>query len=484
MMVPAVRIRRLNNVEVNASGEYALYWMTAFRRMRWNFSLQRACEWSRKLAKPLIILEALRCDYPWASDRLHGFVIEGMIGNGAYCAGANALYYPYLEATKGAGKGLLAAFAEKAAVVIADDYPCFFLPAMLNKAGAQLRTCLEAVDSNGLLPISQPDYIFTTAIALRRYLQKDFGREFPTFPEADPLSALTDTKPAKPPAQVIRRWPPADLERSLESLASFPIDHGVATASTRGGMQEAGKRLASFLRSKVEHYDELRNHPDEDHGSGLSPYLHFGHISVHEIFHKLAEEEDWTPQRLAKTAAGKKSGWWGMRLGAEAFLDEVITWRELGFNMCRYDKDYDKFESLPAWARQTLRDHESDPREHVYTLEEFEQAQTSDPLWNAAQRELLEDGRIHNYLRMLWGKKILEWTRSPQEALDVMLELNNKYALDGRDPNSYTGIFWILGRYDRAWGPERKIFGKVRYMSSANTMRKLRLGDYLARWGK
>ncbi len=175
-------------------------------------------------------------------------------------------------------------------------------------------------------------------------------------------------------------------------------------------------------------------------------------------------------------------GWWGMGKSAEAFLDQLITWRELGFNMCRYNKDYEKFKSLPGWAIQTLKDHEMDNREYIYTEEEFENVRTHDALWNATQVQLVREGKIHNYLRMLWGKKIIEWSPTPERALEVMIHLNNKYALDGRDPNSYSGIFWVLGRYDRAWGPEREIFGKVRYMSLANTARKVRVAGYIKRY--
>jgi deoxyribodipyrimidine photo-lyase len=155
-------------------------------------------------------------------------------------------------------------------------------------------------------------------------------------------------------------------------------------------------------------------------------------------------------------------------------LDQLVTWRELGFNMCAKRADYDEFESLPDWAQATLRKHAADRRPVLYSEEDFEAAQTHDGLWNAAQTQLVTEGRMDPYLRMLWGKKILEWSASPQRALNLMIHLNNKYALDGRDPNSYNGIFWILGRYDRPWGPERPIFGTVRYMSSQNTARKLR----------
>jgi deoxyribodipyrimidine photo-lyase len=167
---------------------------------------------------------------------------------------------------------------------------------------------------------------------------------------------------------------------------------------------------------------------------------------------------------------------------AFAFLDQVVTWRELGYNMCHFDPNHDQYDSLPEWARATLADHADDQRPFVYTLADFESARTHDPLWNAAQRQLVREGRIHNYLRMLWGKKILEWTKSPEEALDVMIELNNKYALDGRNPNSYTGIFWTLGRYDRPWGPERPIYGKIRYMTSQSTARKFDVAAYLDKY--
>ena len=172
-----------------------------------------------------------------------------------------------------------------------------------------------------------------------------------------------------------------------------------------------------------------------------------------------------------------------MSPGAEAFLDQLVTWRELGFNMCFHRPDYASYDSLPAWAQKTLAEHAHDERPHLYELADLERARTHDDIWNAAQRQLQRDGIIHNYLRMLWGKRIVEWSPNARVALGHMVELNNRYAIDGRDPNSYAGIFWVLGRYDRAWGPERKIFGKVRYMSSANTRRKLRLGGYLERYG-
>ena len=171
-----------------------------------------------------------------------------------------------------------------------------------------------------------------------------------------------------------------------------------------------------------------------------------------------------------------------MTASAEAFLDQLVTWRELGYNMCTCHSDYSSYDSLPAWARKTLDAHRDDPRPYRYGYEELRDAETHDAVWNAAQRQLRSEGILQNYLRMLWGKKILEWSATPQAALEVMIDLNDRYALDGRNPNSCSGIFWCLGRYDRAWGPIRPIFGSVRYMSSENTKRKLKMRDYLDRY--
>ncbi|MFG0262936.1 MAG: deoxyribodipyrimidine photolyase, partial [Novipirellula sp. JB048] len=263
-----------------------------------------------------------------------------------------------------------------------------------------------------------------------------------------------------------------------------PIDHRVPPSeSVRGGSKAARLRLNRFLNKKLARYNQDRNHPDAQATTGLSPYLHFGQISAHEIVDKLLAHEAWTPDQLGDVN-GKNHGFWNTSASAEALLDQLLTWRELSFNRTFREPDrYDRFETLPQWALKTLDKHRADERRELYTLEQFEAAATGDPLWNAAQRELLRDGVMQNYMRMLWGKKILHWSPTPERALHIMIELNNKYALDGRDPNSYSGIFWTLGRFDRAWGPERPIFGSVRYMSSDSARRKLRLDRYLERFG-
>ena len=480
--VPDIRLRPVNKAPVNASGDFVLYWMIAFRRTRYNFSLQKAVEWSLELNKPLVILEALRIGYHWASDRFHRFIVDGMADNARRLEKRTVLYYPYMESAPDEDKGLLAALAEKACLVVTDEFPSFFLPRMLKSAAKALPVRVVAVDSNGLLPMRAADRVYTTAYAFRRFLQKELPAHLGQGPSPDPLKGVKLPPPPALPKEITRRWPAASsrlLRGETKALAALAIDHGVYPVKIRGGQMAAEKVMKKFLKERLPVYSKDRNHPDMDGTSRLSPYLHFGHISVHEIFDRLMAKEEWALNHLSNKARGGRSGWWGVSESAEAFLDELITWREVGFNMCRQRPDYARYASLPDWARKTLTEHQKDRRRYIYSLEQFETAQTHDPLWNAAQTELIREGRIHNYLRMLWGKKILEWTRRPEHALEIMVELNNKYALDGRDPNSYSGIFWVLGRYDRAWGPERPIFGKIRYMSSENTARKVQLKDYL-----
>ncbi len=483
--VPSVRVRAINEVEI-AEGDYVLHWMVAFRRPRWNFALQHAAARAAELDKPLVVLEALRVGYPWASDRLHQFILDGMRAHQSYFANQNVVYLPYVEPEAGAGRGLLEALAERACLVVSDDYPSFFIPAMQRAAASKIAARLELVDSNGLLPMRVATKTYSRAFDFRRFLQKTLPEHLMNMPLEDPLGALPPPPGSFQDAlrERIAGWPLAtDPVLRGETLASLPIDHEVTPADFEGGFVAGERQMHDFLDGAFTRYAEARNHPDDGSSSGLSPWLHFGQVSTHQIFHEIAANEGWSGDRLATKVNGAREGWWGMSENAESFLDELITWREVGFNMCALNSDYDKYESLPDWARASLEKHETDPRPHLYSREQMEYSETDDEVWNAAQTELRETGRMHNYLRMLWGKRILEWTPSARDALAVMVELNNKYAVDGRDPNSYSGIFWVLGRYDRAWGPERPIFGKIRYMSSANTLRKLRMRDYLARFG-
>jgi deoxyribodipyrimidine photo-lyase len=483
--VPAIRIRKQNKQTVRTGGDYVLYWMIATRRLTYNFAMDRALEYCESLQKPLLIFEALRVDYRWASDRLHRFVLDGMADNAHECRRAQARYFAYVEPVPGAGKGLLAALAERACVIVTDEFPCFFLPRMVAVAALKMPVLLESVDSNGLLPIYATEQVALRAFDFRRYLQKELPKHFQDFPRANPLAHARIAAGAEIPRAISRNWPAVSqklLSGEAGFLNSLPIDHSVKPAPLQGGHSSALVQMTEFFERKLALYGEERNQPELDVASGFSPFLHFGHLSVHEVFVELARREKWTPEKLGLRTSGSRDGWWNMSLSAESFLDELITWREVGYNFATHRADYDKYESLPEWVKKTLAEHTKDERDHVYALEEFETGQTYDSLWNAAQMQLVREGRIHNYLRMLWGKKILQWTRTPQEAAEIMIHLNNKFGLDGRNPNSYSGIFWVLGRYDRPWAPVRPVFGMIRYMSSENTARKVSVKKYIQKY--
>ena len=486
MTVPENRVRARNDEPIREGGELVLYWMIAARRARHSFALERAVEHAARLRLPLVVLEPLRVGYRWASDRIHCFVVEGMAENARRFAKTNAIYHPYVEPTPGAGKGLLEALMARAAVVVTDDFPTFFLPRMVSVAAARSPVRFEDVDGNGLYPMRATDRVFTTAASFRRHLQKTLRDHLDAFPAPDPLAAVTIPEGSLP-REIAARWPRASevlLAGDPSALAALPIDHDVPVSPIRGGAAAAEQALDRFVEHGLARYADERSDPDADASSGLSPYLHFGHLSVHEVFTRLASGARWTTKKLEAKAHGSREGWWNMGVAEDAFLDEIVTWREIGFNLCAHRDDHDRFDSLPTFAKVTLADHAGDPRPVVYSRADLEAARTGDPVWNAAQRQLVREGRVHNYLRMLWGKKVIEWSRTPEEALETLIELNNKYALDGRDPGSYSGIFWVFGRYDRAWGPEREIFGKVRFMSSEATRRKVRMREYLARFGR
>ncbi len=483
--VPEIRIRPGNRKDRNPEGGYVLYWMTAFRRLGWNFALQHAADLSRDLRKPLVLLEILFADYPYASYRHHQFILDGMAERYRELDGGPVLHYPFVEREPGEAEGLPPALAAGACCVVVDDFPSIPLARRVEDVSGRAGVRFDLVDSNGLLPLAAANRTFTAAYHFRRFLQKSLPDHLPELPEAVPLSEPLEAAGGTVAAEILQRWRPADrslLSRGGRILRETPVDDSVAPVGFPGTGKEAHRRLNEFVRNRLGRYADDRNHPDLDATSGLSPFLHFGTLSSQEIFSDVSAWEGWTPLRLSERTDGARTGWWGMGPGAEAFLDQLVTWRELGFNMTFREEGYARYESLPDWARTTLEEHEGDPRPHLYSLEEFREARTHDPLWNAGQRQLLEEGTIHNYLRMLWGKKILQWTPSAREALDVMVDLNDGLAVDGQDPNSYSGIFWCLGRYDRGW-PEGPIFGKVRSMSSSRTQKKVRLDSYLKRFG-
>jgi len=482
---PDSRIQLLKDAPIRHDGEFVLYWMTAARRTHYNFGLQHAILKAAELRKPLVVVEHLPCGSGWDSERHHQFMLGGMADNARRLSRASFTYYPYLERKGGEAVALVAALADLACMVVCDYFPQTDWLRPCHELSARVPRRLECVDSNGLLPLSASEKVFSTAYSFRRFLQSELPHHLPEGPSPDPLSRLSLPRRAGLPAKLVQKWPPLrldDTKRLSESFSSLPINHSIPPVSIRGGAAAARRALSRFLRTRLSGYHERRNHPDDEATSNLSAYLHFGHISAHEIFRRVMKVEGWSLGDFSHRADGRRSGWWRVGEDAEAFLDQLITWRELGFNFCSQRDDYDQYHSLPAWARSSLETHSRDFKPHLNSQDDLEAAQTHDRVWNAAQMQLVTEGRMHNYLRMVWGKKILEWSPSAQEALEVMIELNNKYALDGRDPNSYTGILWVLGRYDRPWGPERPIFGKIRYMSSENTVKKLRMRNYLAKF--
>jgi deoxyribodipyrimidine photo-lyase len=480
-VTPDTRIRAQNERDIDATGGYVLYWMIASRRTRFNFGLQRAVEAANELDKPLMILEALRVDYPHASDRFHAFVIQGMQANERACADSAARYVPYIEPSPGDGRGLLHALAERATLVVTDWYPAFFLPRMVAAAAKRCPVRLEAVEGNGLIPVATHGRAFPTARGYRGFMQRNIREHLQAFPDEHPLASL-EHDGATLPREISSRWPTADLRSDAATTAArLPIDHSVRATDLEGGQDAARQRLARFVSTRLDAYADDANHPDAEGTSHLSPWLHFGHISPHEVFSAVMSHERWTTRKLNSRASGKREGWWHVSAGAEAFLDQLAVWRELAFNGAAWTPGFGSFDTLPAWARATLDAHRDDEREHVYTRTQLDDASTHDAVWNAAQTELRETGWFHGYLRMVWGKKILEWTRRPETALAHMSGLMDKYSLDGRDPVSLLNYSWVLGGFDRPWF-ERPIFGTVRYMTSESAKRKLKMKNYLERW--
>ena len=473
------RVRRLNQAKA-ASGDYVLYWMQAARRLERNHALDYALVCARELSRPLVVYEALRADYPWASRRLHRFVLEGMRDNLARAAALELSYWPFVETRPGEGRGLVRRLAERAALVVTDDFPGFVVPAQSEGLARRAQVPVFAVDSNSIVPLARLGPAVSAAAHLRPRLHKELAQAWGHRAAARPRFGAAGARLRAP----FDTWSASDLGAFVDAL---PIDASVPpVAATPGGRAAGRARLRAFVKRRLRGYAEERSEPrapEEGHASGLSPYLHFGQLAVQEVAEAvLATTGAWDPEDLRLHNRGKREGFFCDDPDVNAFLDEALTWRDLGYHWQRArGADASRLETaLPGWALETLGAHAADPRPWLYTAAELEDGRTHDPLWNTAQRELVATGTIHSYLRMLWGKKVLEWSPSPAEAYRTLEHLNNKYALDGRDPNSYSGILWCFGLFDRPWGPERKVLGSVRYMSSENTDRKFDLRPYLA----
>jgi deoxyribodipyrimidine photo-lyase len=356
----------------------------------------------------------------------------------------------------------LAELGRRAAAVVSDLFPTFIIPGHLRGAAKALGVPLFAVDASCVVPMQRIPSAQVGAYALRPKLKK-------LWPEyRDRLLGKRPVKAASAAKRLSPGFPTADARAQLKALASFDIDHSVPPVEgVRSGRSAALRALRGFVEQRLGGFDTGRGDPGRDGQSGLSPYFHWGHLFAGEA------------ARAAIDAHGEDHP------GVREFLEDLLVRRELGFNYCFHTPGPQQLSvaSLPGWARATLDAHRGDAREHLYSLEDLDAARTGDGLWNASQRELRERGRIHNYLRMLWGKRILEWSPTPEEALARMAWLNDRYALDGRDPASVANFQWVLGLHDRPF-QERKVIGKVRPMSSARTAEKFDLRPYLARWAR
>ncbi|MGI8883709.1 MAG: deoxyribodipyrimidine photo-lyase [Pyrinomonadaceae bacterium] len=451
------RVQLLNEKKANNDGKYVLYWMQMFKRTSYNHALNYAIRQANERKLPLVVYEGLKFYYPWASDRFHTFILEGVEEKRKTFEKLGIRYLFYLQQGKNSPKQTVARLAKDAALIVTDDFPCFIIPdhnaAIVKKANIPV----YAVDSNGLIPLSKYEKEEFAARTIRPKIKKILPDYFVEFKEEKIAVKAPNLKVDCPETKVTDK-------NIVELVAVCDIDHNVKPSCIYHGATAHGrKRLKYFIEKILPGYDTSRNKPEIDGSSRLSSYLHFGFLSPLEI--ALAVRDADAPQ------ASK-----------DAYLEELIVRRELSYNFTRFNEKYDSLASLPDWVHKTMREHDADKREIVYSLEEMENCATYDELWNASQREMNITGEIHNYVRMLWGKNVIAWTRSYEEAFAVLEHLNNKYCLDGRNPNSYAGILWCFGKHDRPW-MERTIFGKMRYMTTGSTGRKFDSKKYIE-WTK
>jgi deoxyribodipyrimidine photo-lyase len=447
------RVRILNEAEPPADAAYVLYWALVNRRLDSNHALAFAAGIANEQGLRLLIYEGLTCAHPWANDRFHTFILEGVGENAKRAVRLGAGYVFYHRAKMSDSNDVIYRLAKKAHCVVSDDFPSY-IPAVFNaRVADRIGVPYYAVEASCIVPMALIGKQQYAAYSLRPKIHK----------------LLPEFLVAVPPVKLAKRWTGGTLPFHTvvtpdiipELVRLSDIDHTVPPSQEfRGGRGEANKRLKQFLEQNLVRYARLNREPSAKATSQLSPYLHFGYISSLEIalaVREYAQQHD---------------------LIAEEFLEQLIVRRELAFNFARYGPSHDRVSSLPDWVQATLNKHTKDRRDPVYTRKQFDHAATHDQLWNACQQELLRDGIIHGYYRMYWGKKIFEWSPTPQDALDTMICLNDRYALDGRDPNTYTNILWCLGLHDRPW-TERPIFGMVRYMSLDGMKRKTNVDTYL-----
>lgn len=451
------RIKLLNDKPENKKARYVLYWTQMFKRTTHNHALKFAIEQANERDLPLVVYEGLKFYYPWASDRIHTFILEGVEEKRAAFEKLGITYVFYLQKDKKSPKQTVAKIAKDAAVLVTDDFPCFIIPQHNAAIAEKAKIPVYAVDSNGIIPLSRFDKENYGAYTIRPKIKKILDEYFVPFKEAKIKNKKTNIKVDCPDTEV-------NSKNIAKLVAECDIDHAVKPSPIyHGGSANGRKRLNHFIKNILPRYDESRNKPDIDGCSRLSSYLHFGFLSPLEI--ALAVKNSKAPQK-----------------SKDAYLEELIVRRELSYNFTHFNKNYDSLKALPEWSQTTMREHVKDERPEIFSLEELENCETYDELWNATQREMNLTGEVHNYVRMLWGKLVIQWSKNYEEAFAALEHLNNKYCLDGRNPNSYAGILWCFGKHDRPW-MEREIFGKMRYMTSNSTGKKFDSKKYIE-WTK
>lgn len=452
------RVVALNEKPVNREARYVLYWMQMFKRVDNNHALIWAVRKANELKLPLVVYEGLKYYYPWASDRIHTFILEGVEEKRLEFERLGIRYIFYLQKDADSPKNTVAALAKDAALIVTDDFPCFIIPEHNRRIAERAEIAVHAVDSNGIVPMSKFEKEGYAAYSIRPKIKKLLDRY---------LVPLANETVEKSSVGI-------DIQCDFETLvtsdnipnlvADCDIDHSVPASTVyQGGTAKGRERLKLFITDILCNYDKARSKPDQDGSSRLSSYLHFGFISPLEI--ALAVREADAPQE-----------------SIDAYLEELIVRRELSYNMTRFNHKYDSLAALPDWVHKTMRKHADDERQFNYSLEQLERGETHDELWNAATREMVATGEMHNYVRMLWGKNVIAWSPTYEVAFETLVHLNNKYCLDGRNPNSYAGILWCFGKHDRPW-MEREVFGQIRYMTSGSTGKKFDSKKYIE-WTK
>ena len=442
-LVEPERVRVLNNAPVR-TGDYVLYWMQSSHRTEQNPALVYAIERADHANLPLVVYFGLWQTYPEANLRHFQFMLEGLVD---VAHSLETLGIRLVLRIEPPDEGVLS-LAKNAALLIADRGYLRQQQVWYHDVAGRCTCPLVQVEGNVVVPVE-------VASQKEEYSAATFRRKV-TYHVDRFLHHVETDRPER--SSLALDIPTLAGETPGALLSQLLVDRSVpASDSYKGGTTEANRRFLQFLDKRLGGYGDNRNDPGGEGSSDMSPYLHFGQVS---------------PVSLAMLAQEHGGG------GTPAFLEQLIVRRELAVNFVRYNDHYDSFSSLPAWAQKTLALHHADLREYRYSLDELEHAATHDPYWNAAQQEMVKTGKMQGYMRMYWGKKVLEWSKTPEEAYPTALYLNNKYEIDGRDPNGYAGVAWCFGKHDRPWG-ERPIFGMVRYMNAKGLRRKFDMDRYL-----